>query len=246
MVMVTLVALFLAACSGDDTGAESTTTTAAPTTTAPPTTTTTVPPLTGDPLVVVEQGFSTFPDPIDPTADLGGYGVVIENPNADVLAAGVRVITRVLDDAGTELLVDSTLLNGVMPGARMAVGRTLIEPLDAPTNLDVAIEVSEWLTPASTNGQLVAEAVVTEPEESGGAVTKFTVRSTWPEEESGVDVTAVYRAEDGTILSSESTTIPNVSANGTADGQIRLLTPIPDLDTTEVYVGRGFDALTLG
>ena len=61
------------------------------TTTAP---TTTAPPLTGEPLVVVDQGVSTFPDPFDPRATLGGYGVVIENPNPDVMATGVRVVTR--------------------------------------------------------------------------------------------------------------------------------------------------------
>ena len=50
---------------------------------------------------------------------------MIENPNPDVMATGVRVVTRLLDDAGTELLVDSALLNAILPEQRMAVGRTL-------------------------------------------------------------------------------------------------------------------------
>lgn len=234
----------LAACTGD--GGRSagpaphvsvSTTTLAPTTTTAP--------LTGDPLVVTEQGVSSFPDPFDPTTTLGGYGVVLQNPNPDVMATGVLVVTRILDDAGTELLVDRALLNGVLPGARMAVGRTLIEPIAGPSRLEVSIEVTEWLPPASAEGRLAAEGVVTEPEPDGGSVTAFTVRSSWPDAEIGVDITAVYRAADGRILGAESTSLA-VPVGEPVSGRIRLLSPIPDLATTEVFVGRGFDALTTG
>lgn len=241
-----VAATLLCACSSDeaDGDAITNTSTSMSTTTSAPTSTT--PPLTGDPLLVAEQGLSSFPDPFDPAASLGGYGVVLENPNPDVMATGVHVITRILDAAGTELLVDNALLNAVLPGERMAVGRTLIEPIDEPTRLDVSVEVSAWLRPASDDGRLTAEDVVTEPEEAGGSVTKFTVRSTWPEPEDGVDVTAVYRAADGRILSAESTSIATVPVDEPVPGQIRLLSPIPDLATTEVFVGRGFAALTTG
>jgi hypothetical protein len=210
------------------------------------TTSTTEAPLTGQPLVVVEQGVSTFPDPFDQTASLGGYGVILENPNPEVMAAGVRVLTKVLDPAGTELLADSTLLNAVMPGQRMALGRTLIEPVEDPTHLAVTVEVAAWLRPTSTDGRLSAEGVVTEPEENGGAVTRFVVRSTWPEPEEGVDVTAIYRAADGRVLAAESTTLALVAPGADTPGQIRLLSPIPDLAITEVYVGRGLAAQTVG
>ena len=243
-----VLTMAVGACSGggDGRSADSPSETTDPVTAPSSASTTTLPPISGDPLVVVEQGVSSFPDPIDTTATLGGYGVVLENPNPDVMATGVRVVTRILDDAGTELLVDSALLNAVLPGQRMAVGRTLIEPIDEPTRLDVAVEVSAWLLPASPDGRLVADDVVTEPEEAGGSVTRFTVHSTWPEAEDGVDVTAVYRAADGRILSAESTTLTSVPFDEPVDGKIRLLSPIPDLATTEVFVGRGFAALTTG
>lgn len=199
----------------------------------------------GEALVVSEQGVSSFPDPADPLASLGGYGVVITNPDPALMATGVRVVTRILDPAGAELLVDSALLNGILPGQRMAVGRTLIEPIEDPTSLEVAVEVTAWLPPASADGRLVAEDVVTEPEGAGGSVTRFTVRSTWPDVEDGVDVTAVYRAEDGRILGAESTSI-DVPLDEPTDARIRLLSPIPDLARTEVLVGRGFAALTTG
>jgi hypothetical protein len=154
-------------------------------------------------------------------------------------------VTRILDPEGAELLVDRTLLNGILPGQKMAVGRTLIEPIEDPTSLDVKVEVTAWLPPASPKGRLVAEEVVTEPEESGGAVTKLKVRSTWPELENGVDVTAVYRAEDGRILSAETISL-DVPVGEPTPGQIRLLSPIPDLARTDVFVGRGFAALTTG
>lgn len=238
--------LAVAACSGDDRDAGPTTTVPPTATAAPASSTTTAPPLTGRPVEVVEQGVSSFPDPVDPTATLGGYGVVLENPNAEVMATGVRVVSRILDEAGTELLVDNALLNAVMPRQRMAVGRTLIEPIEDPMFLDVTVEVTAWLLPASTDGRLVAEDVVTEPEEAGGSVTRFTVRSSWPEPEDGVDVTAVYRAADGRILGAEFTTLATVGVNEPVNGQIRLLSPIPDLAATEVFVGRGFAALTNG
>jgi hypothetical protein len=243
---VAAAALLVTACSGggsDGGDASETTGTQGPIKT---TTSTTEPPLTGEPLVVAEQGVSSFPDPFDLTATLGGYGVILQNPNPDVMATGVRVTTRILDPAGTELLVDHALLNAVMPNQRMALGRTLIEPIEEPTQLDVRVEVTAWLEPAFDTGTLVAEDVVTEPEEHGGAVTRFNVRSTWPEPEDGVDVTAVYRAADGRILGAESITLPAVPVRGTVPGQIRLLSPIPDLATTEVFVGRGINAQTTG
>ncbi|MEO6318318.1 MAG: hypothetical protein ABIP36_05990 [Acidimicrobiales bacterium] len=243
-----VLGLALAACTGA--GGEDPSPTAArdsaSSSTAAPSTTTTAPELTGEPLVVAEQGVASFPDPFDPAATLGGYGVILQNPNPEVMATGVRVVTRILDDAGAELLVDSALLNAVLPGQRMAVGRTLIEPIEGPTRLEVVIEVSAWLLPASVDGQLVAEGVVTEPEEAGGSITRFTVRSSWPDAEDGVDVTAIYRAADGRILGAESTSLAVVPVDEPTAGQIRLLSPIPDLASTEVFVGRGFAALTVG
>ncbi len=234
------------ACSSGDDGARDRT---PPSTVERPspgaTTTTEVPVREGDPLVVIEQGVASYPDPFDVTATLGGYAVVLENPNVDVMATGIRVITRILDPAGVELLVDSALLNGILPGQRMAVGRTLIEPIENPTQLDVTFEVGAWLLPADTTGRFSAEGVVTEPEEAGGSITRFRVVSTWPSAEEGVDATAVYRAADGRILGGESISL-DVSPDAPSPAQIRLLSPIPDLATTEVFVGRGFAAQTVG
>ncbi|MET0902488.1 MAG: hypothetical protein ABWZ52_04540 [Acidimicrobiales bacterium] len=243
--MVLLAATTACSGGGDDDASSATTGASTTSTTAPSTTTTTTAEMQGQPLAVVEQGVSSFPDPADPQATLGGYGVVIANPDPALMATGVRVVTRVLDPTGAELLADSTLLNGILPGQRMAVGRTLIEPIEEPTTLDVKLEVTAWLPPASTDGRLTAEDVVTEPEEAGGSVTRFKVRSTWPQVEDGVDITALYRAVDGRILSAESTTL-DVPIGEPTEGRITLLSPIPDLARTEVFVGRGFGALTLG
>lgn len=240
-----LLVASLAACTGDGSSEARSTTTAAPSVVIETTTSTTEAPLVGKPLVVAEQGVSSFPDPYDITATLGGYGVVVENPNPDLLAAGVRVTTRVLDPAGAELLVDHALVNAVMPGQRMALGRTLIEPVEDPTSLAVEVQVSSWLRPDSA-GAITASDVVTEPEPNGGAVTRFVLRSSLPQAEEGVDVTAVYRAADGRILGAESTVVATVAPNVDVPGQIRLLSPIPDLAATEIYVGRGVTAQTLG
>jgi hypothetical protein len=244
----TLPALVLVACSGSDdpTPSSERAPVTGPGVSLETTTSTTEAPLTGEPLVIAEQGVSSFPDPFDHTSTLGGYGVILQNPNADVMATGVRVVTRILDPAGVELLVDSTLLNAVMPGQRMALGRTLIEPVEDPTQLAVTIEVAAWLRPASTEGRLSADGVVTEPEPNGGAITRFIVHSTWPEPEEAVDVTAIYRAPDGRILGAETTIVGQVPPGGEAPGQIRLLSPIPDLASTDVFVGRGLAAQTTG
>ena len=61
-----------------------------------------------------------------------------------------------------------------------------------------------------------------------------------------MDVTAVYRAEDGRILGAESTSHRRAPSANPSPASIRLLSPIPDLATTEVFVGRGFAALTTG
>jgi hypothetical protein len=198
------------------------------------------------PLQVAEQGVTSFPDPYTKGQNLGGYGVVLINPNPALLAAGVHVTTRILDPAGTELLVDSSLLNGVMPGQRMAVGRTLVEPISNPTQLDIHIEVSAWLPPAPGLGALTATQALTEPEQFGGAVTHFAVQSSSPREEDGVDVAAIYRAADGHVLAAETTTIDALNPGETVVGQIRLLSPIPGLATTEVLVGRGLSAQITG
>ncbi|MGK2947606.1 MAG: hypothetical protein ACSLFP_03470 [Acidimicrobiales bacterium] len=241
-----LVVPLLLACSGDDSSDDAGSRTTAPRPTGGSLdTSTTVSAREGDPLVVVEQGVASYPDPFDITATLGGYGVIIENPNADVMATGVRVVTRILDPAGTELLVHRALLNAIAPGQRMAVGRTLIEPIDDPTQLEVTVEVSTWLLPAHPEGGFQVDAVVTEPEEAGGSITRFAASSTWPVPEEGVDVTAVYRAADGRILGAEMT-IADLSPDTSTTGEIRLLSPIPDLATTEIFLGRGFAAQTVG
>jgi hypothetical protein len=229
------------ACSGGVDLPETPTTTS----TVATTTSTTLRLPEGAPLVVAEQGVTSFPDPYDESQTLGGYGVVLENPNSDLLAAGVQVTTRLLDAAGTELLVDRSLLNGIMPGQRMAVGRTLVEPIAGPSQLDISVVVAAWLPPAATGG-LTAQEAVTAPEAFGGAATSFAIQSTWPHDEEGVDVTAVYRAEDGRILAAETTTIDLLPAGDLVVGRIRLLAPIPGLASTEVLVGRGFDAQTAG
>lgn len=240
-----IAAAALAACSGD----------AAPDTAGPEptdavildtTTTTTEAPRVGQPLVVVDQGVSAFPDPIDPLSTLGGFGVVLENPNADLVATGVHVTTRILDPEDVELLVDRTLLNAVMPGARMAVGRTLIEPVEKPTRLEVTVEVTAWVPPASPDAAITVSEVANEPEPNGGAATRFVLRSSHAGTEEGVEVTAVYRDEGGRILAAESTTIASLPPGRDTQGRIRLLAPVPYLATTEVYVGRGVGAQTLG
>jgi hypothetical protein len=234
-------ALLVGACSGGDDAPS-----AAPSTVLPTTTGATLArePV-GAPLTVVEQGVTSFPDPYDSSQSLGGYGVVLANPNQDLLAAGVQVTTRLLDGAGTELLVDRTLLNGIMPGTRMAVGRTIVEPIAPPTQLDVSVNVAAWLPPAG-RGALTAQEAVTGPEAFGGAATSFAVQSTWPTDEEGVDVTALYRDADGRILAAEMTTLDVLPAGEVVVGRIRLLAPIPGLTTTEVLVGRGLDAQTAG
>jgi hypothetical protein len=232
----------VAACSGGGSGRpDPSSTTSA---TAASTSTVSVP--ESDSLQVVEQGVTSFPDPYTRGQNLGGYGVVLLNPNPGLLAAGVHVTTRILDTAGTELLVDNALLNGVMPGQRMAVGRTLVEPIANPTQLDIHIEVSAWLPPAPGLGALTATEALTEPEQFGGAVTHFAVQSTSANEEDGVDVAAVYRAADGHILAAETTSIDALNPGETVVGQIRLLSPIPGLATTEVLVGRGLSAQITG
>lgn len=230
----------LAACSGGGGGAEATSTT------LPTVTSTTVErePV-GAPLTVLDQGVTAFADPYDSSQTLGGYGVVLGNPNQDLMAAGVLVTSRLLDEGGEEVLVDRTLLNGVMPGQKMAVGRTIVEPIAAPSQLEVSIMVSTWLPPAAPGG-INAQEAVTVPEPFGGAATTFALRSAWPSNEESVDVTAVYRDADGNILSAEMTAIDEVPAGEVVAGRIRLLAPIPGLESTEVLVGRGLAAQITG
>ncbi len=238
--LVPLLALAGACSGGLDLPEVPTTSTVLPTTTS-----TVARDLEGAPLVVTEQGFTTFPDPYDDSQTIGGYGVVLSNPNLDLLAAGVQVTTRLLDAAGGELLVDRSLLNGIMPGQRMAVGRTLVEHLPAPAALDVSVTVAAWLRPAAA-GTHTAQEAATAPEAFGGAVTSFAIRSSWPDDEEGVDVTALYRAADGRVLAAETTTVDLLPAGEVVLGTIRLLAPIPGLASTEVLVGRGLDAQTSG
>jgi hypothetical protein len=197
-------------------------------------------------VVAVDYGFSLFPDPVDPDDQLGAFGVVVENTDEDLLATGVLVTVRLLDDAGAEVVSDTSLLNGLQPGARLAVGRMLVEPVERIASLDVVIEVAAWLVPADREGAVVAAEVTTEPNDGGGLTTAFEVWSTRPDDEEGVDVAAVYRDADGRLLGVEMGTIDLVPAGGSAEGAIRLLAPIPDLAVTDVLVGRGFAAHTSG
>jgi hypothetical protein len=233
--------LLAAACSGGGGGADGTTsTTARP---GPVATSTT---LQGQALVVSEQGVISYPDPYDASQRLGGYGVVLQNPDPTLLAAGVRVTTRILDAAGHPLLVDTALLNGIMPGQRMAVGRTIVEPIAGPTALAIEVDVGAWMEPAAGTAPIAVSEALTAPEPDGGSVTHFALRSEASFEEDGVDVAAIYRAADGHLLSVETTAIDQLVPGTTTVGQIRLLAPIPDLASTVVLAGRGFSAQITG
>jgi hypothetical protein len=158
----------------------------------------------------------------------------------------VRVTTRILDPTGQPLLVDTALLNGIMPGQRMAVGRTIVEAIADPTSLEVKVEVGAWMKPAAGTAPISVSDALTAPEPDGGSVTHFAVRSASSMEEDGVDVAALYRAADGHLLSVETTTVDQLVPGATTVGQIRLLAPIPGLATTEVLAGRGFAAQISG
>lgn len=233
-----------AGCSGggiDDIDLPATSTTVqqvGPTITTPPS-------YSGQALVVEQQGVTSFADRYEKGAVLGSYAVILRNPDPQLLAAGVKVRSVILDAAGNQLLVDTALLNGIMPGARMAVGRTIIEDVRDPATVQVTVEVTEWLPPAFTQ-TLVPEAVTTDVDVYGGAATRFAVRSTLPVLEQGVDVTAVYRGTDGQVLGGESSTLNDVAPGATVLGQISLISPIPGTASTEVFVGRGFAAQTVG
>jgi hypothetical protein len=234
-------ALVAAACSGGGGEADRSTSTSAAL--GPVLTSTT---LQGPDLVVSEQGVTSFPDPYDADQRLGGYGVVLQNPDPTLLAAGVRVTTRILDATGQQLLADTALLNGIMPGQRMAVGRTIVEPIGVPASLHVEVDVGAWMEPAAGTAPVTVSDALTEPEPDGGAVTHFALRPGGSIPEDGVDVAALYRAADGHLLSVETTTIDQLVPGTTTVGQIRLLAPIPDLASTEVLAGRGFSAQITG
>jgi hypothetical protein len=121
-----------------------------------------------------------------------------------------------------------------------------VEPIEQPERLEVELDVAAWLVPRDADGGVVAAEAVTTDDEAGGLVTEFEVWSAWPADEEGVDVTALYRGDDGRILGAEMTTLDRVPAGGSARGSIRVLAPIPDLATTEVLVSRGFAAHTSG
>lgn len=200
----------------------------------------------GLPLVVAEQGVVSYPDPYASDVALAGYGVVLQNPNSGLLAAGVNVTTRILDAAGNELLVDRALLNGIMPGRRMAVGRTIVEHIATPAQVSVSVEVDAWLPPAVGYDAIEATEGVTEPEVYGGAVTRFAITSEAGSDEESVDVAALYRDAEGRLLSVETTQVDDVPAGEVVVGQIRLLAPIPGVESTEVLVGRGVAAQVSG
>jgi hypothetical protein len=234
-------ALLAAACSGDGSGAPLPTTTS----TDPSVTVTTLV-RTGGPLVVVDQGFVSFPDPYASGQSLAGYGVVLQNPDPALLAAGVNVTTRFLGADGAELLVDRALLNGVMPGRTMAVGRTIVEHIATPAQLVVTVEVDAWIPPVLAADSLEVTEGVTEPEVYGGAVTRFAITSSAGSDEDSLDVAAVYRDGAGALLAVETTQVDQLPPGEVVVGQIRLLAPIPGLASTEVLVGRGLAAQVSG
>lgn len=197
-------------------------------------------------LPVVDSGVTIFTDPLDEAQNLGGYGVVVRNPDDERMATGVSVTTTFIEEAGETVLHDTARLNAVMPGDTMAVGRTLLEPLEGPLTTEVEVTVAAWLEPATSEGGFEVVETETAPEPGGGSVTTFTVRSTWPRDETGIDVTAVYRDAEGSLLAAESALIEELAAGGEVEGTIQLLAPIPGVASTEVLVGRGFRAQTDG
>ena len=204
------------------------------------------PPLTGEPLVVAEQGVSTFPDLVDPQANLGGYGVVIENPNPDLMATGVRVVTRILDRrrrraAGRQHPAQRhppRPADGGRPHADRA-DRGAHQPRGdgrghrlAPAGVDRRTAGRRGRRHRARGGRRVRHPL------HGPLHLARRSRTAWTSPRSTGPRTAASSAP-----SRPRSTCP--SANPST-ASIRLLSPIPDLARTEVFVGRGFAALTIG
>jgi hypothetical protein len=250
VVAIALVALVVVMTSSDDETSDPPTSTPTdqPGQTAGPATTTASPETTaaapsGDAAVaVVESGFSNFMGGFDQDERSVAYGYIVENSGDDV-ATDITISISAYDAAGNAVASDSHTIHVLRPGEKMGLGDEFFGDTFAADVDRIDVQVSEPSGLGSeavpAEGTLTAEGITTTADDYS-VTTKFTAKSTYPEQLDYPSAYAIYRNAEGNIIGGSTGTVDFIPADGSVAAEVRSWDAIPNIETTEIYLDPGW------
>lgn len=182
----------------------------------------------GDQPTVVTSGWGVSSDGFDV-----GYGLIVKNPNSDVVIDSLRYQVVAFDANGTVLEVDSSYISAIFPDEQFGIGGSMyLSDNTVVDHLDFQILAVNFIATSVTNPLTVSDATYVDDEFSPSVT--GTVASSWDSDLENVEVYAITYDADGNINGGGFTYIDLVAAGGTADAEVDVTTS--DTPTTvELY-----------
>ncbi len=188
-------------------------------------------PVARDDLMLLEQGFTYFPE----STEYVHFAVVFENPNAATWVAERTSITITWFDAAEGVAGSTTeILSTALPGGRSAVAGVAFNVTN-PATMDVQFRVGDWTEIDFAPGAFTFSGVTTEAQQFGGSITRGLVASTFEVDQEFVRVAAVYKDANGSVLGGDSGFIDFVPAGGEIGFEVNPLGGFQGVATTDVY-----------
>jgi hypothetical protein len=215
--------------AAEDASDTSSTTTRAPSATAaPPTTTTTTTKPPSDP-VIVDQGIWN-----EGGGD-GGYVIILENPNPDLVISDVGVDVGLIDATNRLLDTDFGFVSFLLPGGKTAITGSTFDLPEPIAELEID---ASWDTQKVEIGETVGDWVITDiavVRDGDDADVTGDVTSTFESDFEDVEVVVVYLNEDSEIVFADFDYVSTVTADRTAFFDVTSF-DVPSFATVEAYV----------
>jgi hypothetical protein len=188
-------------------------------------------------VVAVEQGLTSFEDPLL-EAETYSWGVIVEN-RSDQVATSTNIIVGFLNDE--DRVVDSTevLIQTLLPGQRFGIGDAPYEEAPGVVALDVRVEPpDEWRDPEGYAEIETGEVNISYDSYEHPTVA-FDAQNPYDQRIENVIAYCILRNTAGDIVGGSSTSdVPYLPENGSISASIDVFAAVPDVDEskTEIYV----------
>ncbi len=183
------------------------------------------------PIEVVELGFTVIPD--DPSSSVA-YAAVVRNPNTEWALQRAEVLVDLLDSEGA-FIAGADVVVTLLPGQTSAIAGQVSGAAEA-TSLDVrpSEDLTGFVPRAATNETF--DAIDVSTRQSGtGWLTTGTLVSRFDTTQTFVDVVAVHRDSDGSLISGATVGVEVMEPGATSMFEVLDSVPHRTIGSTDIF-----------
>lgn len=189
-------------------------------------------PSTGE-LEVTETGFANLPAASEYQEPYATAVAIVQNPT-DLVARDVKTQLTLLGADGRVLKTDTGSISALLPGATVAVSMVEDGIQDAE-DVQAQIRPGSWETPENELGRLDVGDLDIRTVEYGGADVNGVVSSSVGQDLEDIELSVVFRNEDGRPIAGTFHYVDFVPANGESPFTVTTIRDIPDDWSAEGY-----------